>query len=354
MGNGGAAVPTPRPPAARREEQHPATLTQLALERVKAVSGKPTDPLSMSKVLAGGLASATSAVFASHFGAFGTVGAAAAGSIATALAGWFYQRSIERAQDQVRSKVGVVGPTPLRAGARAAEGARAAIQARKPPRRPGTAGSSGSPRRADRLAPKLATATVLIFLFSLAVISGIEWARGSALSGAGATTVQEVLHRSASATHGSSERRRHTDEPTGGPAGDQATDGHAGSSGADDRVDLGDREGSDDPDGLDDPVSPAARGGPDGDHQPAPGGAEPSTIAPDGAGAAPASSQAAPAPNQPAPMRAQTAPAPNRAAPGPAPGPAPAPVGPMAGWPGPLGGLLTPPPPTPPPAPAGS
>jgi hypothetical protein len=344
---GGTRVPTPRPPAPRRSEQHPATLTQLALERVKAVSGKPTDPLSVSKVLAGGLASATSAVLASHFGAFGTVGAAAAGSIATALAGWFYQRSIERAQDQVRSKVGAVGGPPRRADTRPAARARAAIGSRKPPARSGAAGSSGGQRRANRLPQKLAIATALIFLFSLAVVSGIEWAKGSALSGGGATTVQEVLRPSAVSTHGSSERRGHANERMDVSADDRATDGRTNSSGADDRTDL-DREERDDdldrgdPDGL---GGSADRGGQDGNHQPAPGEEESSTSASQGAGAAPGPNQTAPAPNQTAPAPNQTAPAPNQTA--------PAPVGPAARWPGPLGGLLTPPPSTPPPAPAG-
>jgi len=299
-----------------------------------------TDALSVSKVLAGGLASATSAVFASHFGAFGTVGAAAAGSIATALAGWFYQRSIERAQDQVRSKVGAAGGTPRRADARAAAGAHVAIRSGQPPRRRGAGGSSGSQRQANRLPRKLATATVLIFLFSLAVISGIEWAKGSALSGGGPSTVQEVLHSSSVSTHGSRERRGHTDERSDGPAGDQTPDGRTDSSEADDRSDLGDRAGRGDPDGgdPDDLGNSADRGGPDGDYQPTPGKGAPSTIGPDGAGAAPGPNQTAPAPNQ-------TAPAPDQ--------PAPAPVGPMARWPGALGGLFTPPPPAPPPPPAG-
>jgi hypothetical protein len=64
-----------------------------------AKTGKASDTLTMSKVTAGGLAAATTANYGSYFGAFGTVGGAALGSVASAVVSHVYQRSIEGPQN---------------------------------------------------------------------------------------------------------------------------------------------------------------------------------------------------------------------------------------------------------------
>jgi hypothetical protein len=81
--------------------------------------------LSTSKVVAGGLAAATTAVLGSYFGVLGTVGAAAATSIVTALSAEVYQRSLDRTAHRLR-------------GQRAGRGQdrRAAAQPPPPARRP--------------------------------------------------------------------------------------------------------------------------------------------------------------------------------------------------------------------------
>jgi hypothetical protein len=109
-------------------------------------SGRPApaaagSSLTMTKLAAGGLAAATSAVLGSYFGVLGTVGGAAAGSVATALSGEIYQRSFERLGG-----------------------------------RRGTA-----PRR--RTLPRLLLGAVVIFALGIGMVTGVEWVKGGPLSG---------------------------------------------------------------------------------------------------------------------------------------------------------------------------
>jgi len=98
--------------------------------------------LTMTKLAAGGLAAATSAVLGSYFGVLGTVGGAAAGSVATALSSEIYQRSFERLGGRAR-------PT--------------------------------APRR--RTLPRLVLGAVAIFALGIGVVTGVEWVKGGPLSG---------------------------------------------------------------------------------------------------------------------------------------------------------------------------
>lgn len=114
--------------------------------------------LSTSKVLAGGLAAATSAVLGSYLGVLGTVGGAAAASVATALSSELYQRSIEHTSDRLRGRGRASGPQPMPASG-------------PPPVR----------RRGGGL--RVLIGTLVIFAVGIGVVSGIEWARGAPLSG---------------------------------------------------------------------------------------------------------------------------------------------------------------------------
>jgi hypothetical protein len=113
----------------------------------------------MSKVLAGGLAAATSAVLGSYLGVFGTVGGAAVGAVATALSTEIYHRSIERTADHLRSRV---GGQPR---------GRQSLSART---------VNTGHRRAW---PRVLVWSVVIFALGIAVVSGVERIKGGPLSG---------------------------------------------------------------------------------------------------------------------------------------------------------------------------
>jgi len=115
--------------------------------------------LSTSKVLAGGLAAATSAVLGSYLGVFGTVGGAAAGAVATALSTEIYQRSLERTSDHLRSRVG----------------------GRPRGRQPQAARTANVRHR--RAWPRVLACSVVIFALGIGAVSGVEWIKGGPLSG---------------------------------------------------------------------------------------------------------------------------------------------------------------------------
>lgn len=118
---------------------------------------RPARSLGLTKMAAGGLASATSAVFGSYFGVFGTVGGAAVGSLATALTSDIYQRVLEHTRDRLRPR----GGAPV-----------GGYQATPAP-----------PTRRRRTLPRLLFVSVVVFALGIGVVSGIEWVRGAPLSG---------------------------------------------------------------------------------------------------------------------------------------------------------------------------
>ncbi|HEY2203099.1 MAG TPA: hypothetical protein VGH99_01295 [Pseudonocardia sp.] len=120
--------------------------------------------MAMSKVAAGGLAAATSAVLGSYFGVFGTVGGAAAGSVATALSAELFQRSIEGTGAQLR-----------RIGGGSGSGRSREQPAYAPTTTPGPTSGPAFPR--------VLIGSLLIFAVGMGVVTGIEWARGKSLSG---------------------------------------------------------------------------------------------------------------------------------------------------------------------------
>jgi hypothetical protein len=129
--------------------------------------------LSGSKVVAGGLAAATTAVLGSYFGVLGTVGGAAATSVVTALSSELYQRSLQRTGNRLRSKTG-----------------------RAPDQRdtePPTTGATVPSR--GHLLPRVAFVSLVIFALGIGVVSGVESVRGAPLSGgSGGTSIGDVLH----------------------------------------------------------------------------------------------------------------------------------------------------------------
>jgi hypothetical protein len=142
----------------------------------------PKADLSLNKVLAGAGAAATSAVLGSFFGAEGTVVGAAFGSVASTIATTLYQRSLDRTRDTLVAVVRVrrnAGDPAARAGQADPE-----MTVRIPP-----VDADGSvapvldeqpPRRRWLLWAGL---TVVAFALAMAVITGIELAKGSTITG---------------------------------------------------------------------------------------------------------------------------------------------------------------------------
>jgi hypothetical protein len=129
--------------------------------------------LSTSKVVAGGLAAATTAALGSYFGVLGTVGGAAATSIVSAVSSELYQRSLARTANRLRPRA---GGDPARAD-----------------RQPGAV----APPRRRSILPATVVGSLLIFALGIAVVSGVEYARGAPLSGgSGGTSIGDVLHGS--------------------------------------------------------------------------------------------------------------------------------------------------------------
>lgn len=122
--------------------------------------------LSTSKVAAGGLAAATAAVFGSSFGAFGTVGGAAAGSVVTALSSEIFQRSIDRTADRLR-----------RTNRDTGQGEQA---------EPAHGLSMGS----------ILVGSILVFALGMAAVTGLEYLTDEPLSGGSeqTTTIGHLAH----------------------------------------------------------------------------------------------------------------------------------------------------------------
>jgi hypothetical protein len=168
--------------------------------------------LSASKVVAGGMAAATSAVCGSYFGAFGTVGGAAAGSIATTVGTSLYQRSIERAGQRVRARVrrgaGQPSDTPPAAGRR---------------------------RYLPRKLIAAVLGTLVVFAVGIGVVTAVEWIKGGPLSGDGrGTSVGRVLEATApssrpgSVEHPGAPEHGGLDRPNGSNSGLPASPGAPG------------------------------------------------------------------------------------------------------------------------------
>lgn len=118
----------------------------------------------LSKVAAGGLAAAVAAVAGSYFGPLGTVGAAAAASVVTALTSEIFQRSIDRTAGALRP-----GQTPD--------------------------GSSGGGSAHGSSVLGGVVVAVLVFALGMAAVTGIEKVTDEPLSGGeGRTTVGHLAN----------------------------------------------------------------------------------------------------------------------------------------------------------------
>jgi hypothetical protein len=215
--------------------------------------------LTVSKVIAGAGAAATSAVAGSIFGADGTVVGAAVGSVVSAVTAAAYERSLDRTRTVVVSKVRLPGGQtaevtqiipPDAAATRVLDPdatQEIPVQRRAAGIRSTTEIAPVPPARRTRL-PLLIGATALIFLVGLLAVTGVELlAGGPVLSSQQGTSVGRVLGYSppsadptstvdptaaAAATTSSSEATDSSAEPTtarkanpAAPASGSAADG---------------------------------------------------------------------------------------------------------------------------------
>lgn len=170
--------------------------------------------LGFSKIAAGAGAAVVTAVLGSFLGAVGTIIGAALGSIITTVATTFFQRSIERTQAQVVDK-----SQRLRERRTASRPGEAAWQAAAREGGTGVAGpdgqetvlidpnaagattvapSSGSRWRLRKMSRKSliisAIAAALTFVLAMFLVTGIEWIKGSTITGGGdGTSIGNVV-----------------------------------------------------------------------------------------------------------------------------------------------------------------
>jgi hypothetical protein len=175
-------------------------------------SGGPKASLSLSKVVAGAGAAATTAVVGSSFGADGTVVGAAVGSVVSAVAAATYERSLDRTRQVVVSRVRL--PTARSAEATQvipADDVTEVIPAQRPAEGARfTAPTVPAPRSRRTRLPLLAAATALIFLAGLLGVTGVELLTGGpVLSSQKGTSVGRVFGYTPAASPTTS-----TDAPT--------------------------------------------------------------------------------------------------------------------------------------------
>jgi hypothetical protein len=152
----------------------------------------------VAKVIAGAGAASTTAVVGSSFGAAGTVAGAAIASVVTAVATTTFQRSLETTSRTVKSKVKLRKVDPAAAPT---------MVMRLPVQRGGadnpiplatTTVAPAEPARRLRFTPRriavMAALALAVFGIGLFVVTGIEWIKGSPLSGGDSgTSVGRVL-----------------------------------------------------------------------------------------------------------------------------------------------------------------
>jgi hypothetical protein len=183
------------PPSRSRTSSRPTT--SLPAEQADEPAKKPD--LTVTKVIAGAGAAATSAAFGSFFGASGTVAGAAFGSVVLTIGNTLYQRSLERTAETVRARIRVMGPARSGVVERPLAGTPTDSTVPLPrvsPEEPETVllAPSAPQRPARRHLAVLAGVAVLIFALGLLVVTGLEWAKGSTLAGGEAgTSIGRVL-----------------------------------------------------------------------------------------------------------------------------------------------------------------
>ncbi|WP_345383940.1 hypothetical protein [Pseudonocardia yuanmonensis] len=196
------ATPRPRTPSGGVPTTaiSPATGTAATSATIE----EKTPDLTVNKVLAGAGAAATTAVFGSFFGATGTVAGAALGSVVTTLGTTIYQRSLDRTKETVLARVKIPGRKDAVVIAEPVDPlATIPLQRRTDE---GGGPTMLQPALGDEAPEKTrpwytrkrlllaAASTVAAFVVGMVVITGVEWVKGSPISGGtSGTSVSRVV-----------------------------------------------------------------------------------------------------------------------------------------------------------------
>jgi hypothetical protein len=178
--------------------------------------------LTVNKLVAGAGAAATSAVLGSFFGAMGTVGGAALGSVFSAIVTAAYQHSLDKTRDTVKARIKLPGggtvkvasttEVPAPRGGSDQASTRVFVTPGDQPTEvlsavpavdTGPAVDAGPPKSRRRLLV-MAGFTVVVFAIGMLAITGIELVKGSPLNTSssstserpGGTSLGSVLGRS--------------------------------------------------------------------------------------------------------------------------------------------------------------
>lgn len=228
---GTAPIPTGRPVGPAGPTQ--AFAAPAATTLTAAPEPKKRD-LSVNKVVAGAGAAATSAVLGSYFGAMGTVGGAALGSVFSAVVTWLYQHSLDKTRDTVKARVKLPGGRTVKVAsttevpAPRAAGDGSTTRVFVTPGDQATeiisavpAVAAGPPKSRRRLLV-MAGFTFVVFAIGMLAITGLELVKGSPLNPSssstsqrpGGTSLGSVLGRSNSASTETSTKSTTTSETT--------------------------------------------------------------------------------------------------------------------------------------------
>ncbi len=158
--------------------------------------------LTVNKLVAGAGAAATSAVLGSFFGAAGTVGGAALGSVFSAVVTWLYQHSLDKTRDTVKARVKLPGGRTVKVAgttevpAPRAAGEDATTRVFVTPGDQATeiisavpAVDAGPPKSRRRLLV-MTGFTVVVFAIGMLAITGLELLKGSPLNTSSSSTSQ--------------------------------------------------------------------------------------------------------------------------------------------------------------------
>ena len=148
----------------------------------------PVHDLSVNKVLAGAGAAVTSAVIGSFFGVAGTVVGAAVGSVASTVATELYQRSLDRTRERILARLRAGSG---RSGGSSDDGGHEDGHSEDRPAEDEPTPHGPSRRRRGMLG--LVTATAVVFLIGMLVVTGVELLKGSTVAGQPGTSVGSVL-----------------------------------------------------------------------------------------------------------------------------------------------------------------
>jgi hypothetical protein len=199
--------------------------TAVATTAVAEPEKKKPD-LTLSKIAAAAGAAATSAVAGSYLGAAGTVAGAALGSVVTTIATTMYQRSLDKTRETVLQRVKLPGKDDATVLAEPVD-----PLATIPLQRNGDMVEPVLPEAASRpwFTRKrfwvTGATTVIAFVIGLLVITGVEWAKGSPISGGDSgTSVGRVVSGGSAPADESS-----TEESTTPTTSEQAPESGSGS-----------------------------------------------------------------------------------------------------------------------------